>query len=342
MKISKKAIFNLIFLLLCLTLTIYYVFHGQDFDDLLSYMKTAESAYWLLGIVLVVVFILCESLIIYYLLKSLKQKPGIGHCFLYSFVGFFFSLVTPSATGGQPAQVLFMKKDKLPVHVSTIVLLVVTITYKLVLVIFGAVVMILRPKVEMAYLQPVIHWIYLGIALNVVCVAVMLALLLCPKLMHRMVIGCFNIIKKICNSPKVDRFESRIEKSMVGYEKASAYFKTHKNVIFYVFLITAVQRCCLFYITYITLVSFGVTNISVIEIVVLQAMISIAVDMLPLPGGMGISEHLFKIIFYPICGGLLTVPAMIVSRGISYYTQLIISGIFTGAAYLIIFRGKKE
>ena len=93
--------------------------------------------------------------------------------------------MTPSASGGQPAQILFMKKDKLPIHLSTMVLLIVTITYKLVLVLFGLVIMILRPPVEMQFLKPAMPWVYLGVALNVVCVGGMLALVFCPEMTKR-------------------------------------------------------------------------------------------------------------------------------------------------------------
>ena len=70
----------------------------------------------------------------------------------------------------------------------------------------------------------------------------------------------------------------------------------------------------------------------------LQGMISVAVDMLPLPGGMGISENLFLTIFQPIVGEALVLPGMLVSRGISYYTQLIISAIMTVVASFILKR----
>ena len=73
--------------------------------------------------------------------------------------------------------------------------------------------------------------------------------------------------------------------------------------------------------------------------ILLQAMISVAVDMLPLPGGMGISETLFLSIFEPIFGVELVLPGMIVCRGISYYTQLVISGVMTGVAQFV-FREK--
>ena len=58
---KKKIIFNCIFLLVCFALTMYYVFHGQDFSKIMSYVKDAHSLYWLLGVVLVIGFILGES-----------------------------------------------------------------------------------------------------------------------------------------------------------------------------------------------------------------------------------------------------------------------------------------
>lgn len=52
-------------------------------------------------------------------------------------IGFFYSCITPSASGGQPAQIYYMSKDGLDVSVSTLVLMIVTITYKAVLVLVG-------------------------------------------------------------------------------------------------------------------------------------------------------------------------------------------------------------
>ena len=65
--------------------------------------------------------------------------------------------------------------------------------------------------------------------------------------------------------------------------------------------------------------AFQLSGESMFTIVSLQGMISVAVDMLPLPGGMGISENLFLTIFEPIFGEALVLPGMLVSRGISFY-----------------------
>ena len=77
-----------------------------------------------------------------------------------------------------------------------------------------------------------------------------------------------------------------------------------------------------------------------LTIVTLQAMISVVVDMLPLPGGMGISENLFLQIFLPIFGSALVLPGLVISRGISYYTQLLLSAVMTIVAAFVLRRHK--
>ena len=73
-------------------------------------------------------------------------------------------------------------------------------------------------------------------------------------------------------------------------------------------------------------------------------MISVAADMLPLPGGVGVSETLFLEIFEPIFQEHLILPAMVICRGISYYTQLVISGMMTVVSMLVLKenKGKKN
>ena len=90
-------------------------------------------------------------------------------------------------------QLVFMGKDKLPVHISTMVLLLITITYKTVLVIIGAIVLIFRPHRILHMLKPAIFWIKLGMVLNVLCVGFMLALVFCPFFMKKLVMKALDL-----------------------------------------------------------------------------------------------------------------------------------------------------
>lgn len=341
MKKNKwKSFLNILFLVSVFLLTLWAVFRGQDIEQVLYYLTTANPFYILLGVGCVILFILGESVVIHYLLRVLGYRIRFGNCCLYSFVGFFYSAITPSASGGQPMQVVFMRKDGLPIAVSTVILAIVTITYKLVLVMIGAAVLLVRPAGLMLYLEPVETIMIIGILLNVVCIAGLLLLVFLPGVVRAIILWILKLINKIRPFKNWDHQMQRLDRVVGQYQGAADFYRSNKHVILNVFLITLAQRVILFAVTWLTYLSFDLSGHGMGLITSLQAMISVAADMLPLPGGMGVSETLFLEIFPSIFGSDLLLPGMVISRGISYYTQLLISAAMTVVAFLIY--SKKE
>ena len=290
--------------------------------------------YWLLaGVGLVVVFIWGESVIIWYLMRSFQIFLSKKICFLFSCIGFFFSCITPAAGGGQPMQVYYMKKEKIPIPVSAVVLMLVTITYKLVLVVVGIAISIFGRGFLHQYLQEVLPVFYLGLGLNVFCVSFMTVLVFHPVLAEWILMKGLDLLGKLHFVKQKDALTEKLQESMQVYRETAAYLKGHKMVIFNVILITFIQRFAMFAVTGAVYLSFGMSGISLWDIVLLQAVISVSVDMLPLPGGMGISEAMFLRIFAKIFHAA-TLPAMVLARGISYYSQLLLSAGFTAAAQI--------
>ena len=117
MENKKKTIFNVVFLLVVFVGTIYGVFYGEDLGEIAQIIKTVNPLWLIPGVACVVVFIWGESIIIYYMMHTLGIRLKKRTCFLFSSVGFFFSCITPSASGGQPAQIYYMKKEKIPIPV---------------------------------------------------------------------------------------------------------------------------------------------------------------------------------------------------------------------------------
>ena len=337
-----KKILNAVFVVSIFLITTCTVFCGEDFWEVLHFLTTAKFKYVVPSLIFVILFIFGESVVICYLFRTLGIKTGFFRCCLYSFIGFFYSCVTPSASGGQPMQVIAMRKDKIPVASSTVVLAIVTITYKLVLVISGLMVLIIRPEGVMKYLEPVETIMYIGLALNVVCICILLNLVFYPKSVRKCAEWALSIWNRIRQPKHPEKRKERLEALLGQYNGTAEYFRTHKHVFVHVLLITFVQRYVLFFITWFTYCAFGLSGESMPVIVTLQAMISVASDMLPLPGGMGVSENLFMVIFEPIFGKELVIPGMVISRGISYYSQMLISGIVTLAATLFISKEKGE
>ena len=335
-KIELKKVINTLFLAVVFCLTLWSVFHGENLRQVLQFLSTADWRYIVPAVFCVILFILGESVVIFYLMRTLGTKVRLSRCCLYSFIGFFYSCITPSASGGQPMQIVAMRKDKIPVAVSTVVLAIVTITYKLVLVLIGAVVMLIRPPQLMIYLDPVEAIVYLGMGLNVICIVALLLLVFCPNLVRRLAEGFLGILNRIRPVRNLQAQRNRLERILGQYEGTAEFYRENQHVIVHVFLITLLQRTVLFFVAWLTYRAFDLSGHSLPLIVTLQAMISVAADMLPLPGGMGVSENLFLEIFQPIFGEALVLPGMMLSRGISYYTQLLISAVMTIASSFII------
>ena len=135
MENKKKTIFNVIFLLVVFAGTMYGVFHGEDIGEIVKILGQVNVLWLIPGVMCVVAFIWGESIIIWYMMHSFQIPVKRRTCFLFSSVGFFFSCITPSASGGQPMQLYYMKKEKISLPVSTVILMIVTITYKAVLVV---------------------------------------------------------------------------------------------------------------------------------------------------------------------------------------------------------------
>ena len=338
MKSRKKIIFNGVFLAVVFALTVYGVFHGEDLSSMMDAIHRADKRWLVPGIALVAFFIWGESIIIWYMMRSsgicLKKRT----CFLFSSVGFFFSCITPSASGGQPMQIYYMKKEKISIPVSTVILMIVTITYKLVLVVIGVGIAIFGRGFLHKYLEGILPVFYLGLALNIFCVTFMTILVFHPLLAKAILVKGMKLLERLHLVKKKDGRLKKLEDSMDTYRNTAAYLKNNPFVIVKVIGITFIQRMALFAVTWFVYQAFGLHGTGFWEILFLQAVISVSVDMLPLPGGMGISETLFLNIFSPVFGGLL-LPGMVLSRGLGYYGELLISAVFTVVAQLTI--GKK-
>ncbi|WP_303825606.1 lysylphosphatidylglycerol synthase transmembrane domain-containing protein, partial [Ruminococcus flavefaciens] len=110
-------------LILVITLfTLNLIFKDQELSEIISDLRSADPLWITIGAAAAVLFVSGESSIIHYMLRVLDQKTSFLRCLKYSFIGFFFSYITPSSTGGQPMQMYHMKKDKIKIGYSTLIM----------------------------------------------------------------------------------------------------------------------------------------------------------------------------------------------------------------------------
>lgn len=324
-----------------LALTLYAVFRGENLGDIRAAIRDCDVRWLIPAFACVLAFIAGESVIIRLLLRSCGANMGPGRCFLVSSVGFFFSAVTPSAGGGQPMQIYFLRREKVPVPVAAVTLMAVTTTYKLVLVAVGVVMTLFRLDWLRLHFGRMMFLYWIGLTLTITFTTLLLILVFHPRLAgsvmdwgHRLLVR-LHVLRY-----KQARYE-KLRAAMARYHETAAYFRTHVGLMALVQLITFAQRFALFTVPWLVYRAFGLTGLRWVDIALTQAVISVAADMLPLPGGMGITEALFPTVFAPVFGELV-VPAMVLSRGVDFYCRLLLSAAFTLVAFLVLGRHRRD
>ncbi len=335
----KQAVLDALLFVGLLALTLYMVFHGEDLGDIRDAIRDCDERWLIPAVACVLVFIGGESVIIRLLLRSCGIKLGGCRCFLVSSAGFFFSAVTPSAGGGQPMQVYFLSREKVPVPVAAVALMAVTITYKLVLVAVGAAMALFRLDWLRARFDNMMFLFWIGLALTVGFTALLLILVFHPSLAKAAMDGGHRLLVRLRILRHKQSRREKLLDAMERYHETAAYFKTHMGLMVLVQLITFAQRFALFTVPWLVYRAFGLTGHGWADIALAQAVIAVAADMLPLPGGMGVTEALFLTVFAPVFGEL-ALPAMVLSRGADFYCRLLISAAFTAAAFLVLGRRK--
>ena len=331
---SRKKILSGCFFIILMLLTFYTIFHGNDMAYVWQTIQGMNPFYLTAAVVTGLFFVSAEGIMICYLLRSLNCSTTLWFCIKFSFIGFFYSGITPSATGGQPMQLYHMKKSGLKISDSTVVLMTVALIYKLVLVLIGIGILVFWHPSLVLYLQGYIYLYYLGLFLNTALVAALLFIMISPRCFRSLVLAGEKLLKKL---HILKHSEARTQKLFAiadGYHEAVIFFLRHKKHIAVVTAFTFVQRFAVFFLTWLVYKGMGLSDHSMLTVMSIQATVYIAVDMLPLPGSQGITELMYETVFAAIFPGAYLTASLCVTRSINFYFLLIISAVVTAGASL--------
>ena len=324
---GKKHAMSLVFLIVLIVGTFGYLLKDIGLNGLMRAIKQADITLLLLGLMLMIVFFVCEGLTIRAVTSSLGYPVTVRRGFVYACIDFYFSAITPSATGGQPVCLYYMSKDKIPVSASGLAMLMQTVVYKMVLLLLGVWVMLAKNRWFEGGRLGVKLLFALGFLINVIVIAVCLLAMFSRRAIRKMAIWVIRLAAKIRLVKKPDEVTQKLLRSLEEYARGADYIRTHKWLVLKVIVITLVQRIAMFSIAYCVYRAMGLSRYSLLDMIALQTLIAMAIDSLPLPGGMGASEGVFTLLYRSVYGVSMLVPALVLTRGINYYAGLLLSSI---------------
>ena len=342
MKRSNKSYYiGGLFLLLLMAGTFYYMLRDSGLSALSAVAGELNPLFLLCGLACVFVFISCEGLNIRLLMGSMGQRLSVADSVKFAFVGFYFSAITPSASGGQPMQIYFMQREKCPVSLSTLSFLVIGGVYQIVMLCFGGLMFLAESSFLSANVRGIHILLFYGMAVNLVLISLIFLVILCPNVIRRLAGFLVRLLGRLKLIKKQDRALKAVERYIEEYKQGARHIKRNPKTLLMVFLVTAVQLTAFYSVPFFVYQAMGLSGHSYLEIIATECILMISVSSLPLPGAVGASEMSFLTIFRGIFGENV-VSAALLSRGISFYSYLVISGLVTAVTYIRVSRRRQR
>ena len=281
----KKGIVNTIIFLFFISLTFFVIFKEDNVGEIFKIIQKVDIKFIAIAILCMCCFILSEGINIARTLKLLGCKVNFINSIKYALVGFFFSSVTPSASGGDPMQLYYMKKDGLPIGHSALALLTEFSSFQFVTVIIALIGFIINYNFIQNSVGNIKYLLLIGVAINVAILAIILLTIFSNKIIHILLNLVCKILEKL-HYRKVASFKEKCLEQIQEYKAGSKLLKRNKKILFKIILTTIVQIVLYHSIPYIIYLSFGLNEANFLQFY-------ISVSSIPLPGAVGASEIRF-------------------------------------------------
>ena len=334
-KLKKNIISTVIFLLL-LFLAYYFVFKDYSMTEFINNIKSCNKIYFVFAILCVCAFVFFEALFFKVIFKKLGYKISWYKSFGYVFTEIYFSAITPSSTGGQPIQMMEMSKDDIPYRVSSIVVFINTLFYKLALLVIILIGLAFYNSKIATFSTTFKVTAILGF-ITTLALVIFFILLVFSKKVVRAMLKFLVKISKIRKKSDQKEMTERYQTALDDYVEISKYIRTNRKTLFSTFTIIFMQRLSLLLVSYFIYKSFNVEGISLFYAITIQSLLTIATDFIPLPGGVIISEGLFMEVNKILGITAISSGITIVFRAISFYALVLVS-----LLYFLIFHFAKR
>ncbi|SFI92282.1 hypothetical protein SAMN04487775_10863 [Treponema bryantii] len=323
----------------CLSvLTIYALFYnsGLSLSELWQDIEEA-SPIWLVPAALCMFgFIFFEGRSLVLILRTLGYPAKKRRGFLYAAADIYFSSITPSATGGQPASAYFMHKDGISGVAVTVSLILNLTMYTLAIFTLSILSLICFPGVFLSFELPGKILILIGIAMMILMSIFFIILLKKQSILIKTANIIISILRKLHMKTAADKLHSRLDTVIENYNECVVTLAGKKKLLIKTYFLNLLQRASQILVTVFCYFAIHGNIGDGLRVFAIQTYVVMGSNFIPVPGAVGISEFLMYIGYTMLLSDEAAYSLAILSRGISFYTCSIISIITVIFGYIII------
>lgn len=341
---GKKRILWFVVFLALIGVTLYAMMSGAtDFtaERFWELLFSANPWYMACAFLAMGGFIFFEAWSLWRLARFFGHRRSIGRNMIYSAADVYFSAITPSATGGQPASAMFMMRDGIPGAVTAMCLLLNVMLYTVSILIIGVLCFILCPGVFFSFSVPSRLLIIIGFGIQALVVAGLLLLVLKEQIILRLASFFIRLLHKMHLMKDVEKRLASVERMATEYRACIQAFRGGGWTVFRVLFLNLMQRFCNIGVTLFVYLATGGSLSRWLEVFVTQGYVVLGSNAVPIPGAVGVADYLFLDGFEDVI--VDTTCVELISRSISFYICLVVcGGVTLGAVIYDMLKKRKR
>ena len=311
---------------------LFLLLRGTDIGTVADALAETSLPYLIAGILMAEVFHLSEGINLRILLRSFGYPVTFWQGMKYAYIGFFFSSITPSSTGGQPAQLYAMKKDGIEIAHGTLALIAELTSFQI--AVFFMEIMAVR-AVLMGWIRPsgeLMVLAGLGFLLNILFIAGLLSVMFSHKLKDGLLKCLHRVIDRVPVKDK-KRWKKKMDGAFCDFQECAELIRRDPKAMCKVILVSLCQVVSWFSVPFMVSLAMGERGTGYPQIFLLQTVLFMTTALLPFPGAAGISEYAFVRLFSGVFTKHPMAVATLVNRGISFYCLLGVSAVMTAVLW---------
>ena len=322
--------------------TIYVVFRGGgvSFGQLAESIKEASVPGIILSCISMFGFIFFEGEALREIVFHMGYPTKHKDAFVYSAADIYFSAITPSASGGQPASAFFMIKDGMPATTVMAALLVNLIMYTLAVISIGVFAILAFPKIFLNFSVVCKIFIVSGIIVLSVLAIIFYLLLRKQEILKKLAVWLEAFLRKIHCVHAADRVQNKMEAALKDYANCVELIFHKKRALWKAFLLNLLQRMSQIMVTLFTFFAIHGDLSKIWELFATQIYVVLGSNCVPIPGAIGVADYLMLSGYKELMSKSDAYHLEILSRGLSFYGCMMISMITVLMGYICL--RKKE
>ena len=284
---------------------------------------------WLIPAVLCMLgFVVFEGCALKAACGALDYRTSLGRACSYSAADIYFSAITPSASGGQPACLLLMRRDGIPGSVGTAVLLLTLAMYALAILSIGLLCLLFWPRVFFVFGTTGRVLIVIGFLAQMVLALLFLMMILRERMLEKACRAMVHLLAKLRLLRREEAILARLERTMTSYRRCAQLLAGHRGLLWRSFLFNFLQRASMIAVTMFTYLAMGGRGKLAGSIFAMQSYVVIGSNCVPVPGAMGVADYLMLDGFENFLPADLVVSMELLSRSLSFYICVLLCGVF--------------